>query len=85
MTGNSHPITNTEFSRWDIRANLGNCTTSFMGWDLRELCSRKISSCRYVIGMTVGCCSDFDEDVTSIWSWNGDLVNFVWFVKLGVS
>jgi hypothetical protein len=53
MTGNGYPITNFELSRRNIRTYFSDCTTSFVGWNLRKLGSWEISCCRHVIGMAI--------------------------------
>jgi len=52
---------------------------------LRKLGPWEVSCCGDIVGVTVGCGADFDEDVTTFGSWDGDLVYFVGFVELDVN
>lgn len=52
---------------------------------MRKLGSWEVSRCGNVVGVTIRCGADFNEDVTTFGSWNGDLIYLVWFIELEVN
>ena len=81
MPGNRHPIPNLQPLR-RLRTHRSNRPSPLMTRDLRQLCPWKITRRSNIVGMTIGCGANFDEDVAALGLGNRDLVYLVWFVEL---